>query len=240
MTHRALLIVHQEHSDSGLVGQLLRDRGYELDQRCPAIGQSLPTTLSEHDAVVVFGGPMSSNDDDTLPFIRTELDWISTVLESQTPFLGICLGAQLLARVLGANVTHHPNGLREIGYYPIRPTEIGQPYFERPMQVYHWHQEGFELPEGAVLLADGETFPNQAFRYGRNAYGVQFHPEITAPLIEKWTSLAAEQLVLAGAQARDAHFDGHARHADEVERWLSRFMDQWLNLSPPPVTPSKH
>lgn len=233
MTQRALLIVHQEHSNPGLVGQMLHARGYTLDIRCPAIGHALPDRLDDHAAVVVFGGPMSANDDDTLPFIRTELDWIPNVLDQQLPFLGICLGAQLLARSLGARVAPHEDGLREIGYFPIQPTEAGQQYFKKPMHVYHWHQEGFELADGASLLAGGEWFPNQAYRYGENAYGVQFHPEITAPLIDKWTTQAADHLTLAGAQPRDAHFEGHARYAEQMEQWLSDFMEHWLSRDRP-------
>lgn len=102
---KILIVVHQETSDPGLVGQLLRENGYDLDIRCPAIGHSLPSTMESYSGTIVFGGPMSANDDNTLPFIRTELDWIPIALESEKPYLGICLGAQMLARVLGGKVT---------------------------------------------------------------------------------------------------------------------------------------
>lgn len=238
------MIVHQPTSEPGLVGHLLQAQHHILDVRCPAAGATLPSILDDHAGVVVFGGPMSANDDETLPFIRTELDWIERVLTSETPFLGICLGAQLLARVLGATVSRHPEGIREIGYVPIQPTPPpnGTPNpLASLQQVYHWHQEGFELPHTATLLATGEVFPNQAFRYG-NAYGVQFHPEITMPMIERWTTEAADHLLLPGAQPREVQMQQHQDHGPKVADWLNQFLAQWLNStaatgqSAPPVS----
>ncbi|WP_309229540.1 glutamine amidotransferase [Oscillatoria sp. FACHB-1407] len=225
-----LVIVHQATSDPGLVGQLLRSHGYTLDIRCPNLGHDLPTTMNHHEAAVVFGGPMSANDSETLPFIRTELDWIETALESGKPYLGICLGAQLLARVLGATVSPHPEGMTEIGYFPIQPTPAGQPLFSTPMQVYHWHREGFELPSGSVLLATGDTFANQAFRFGKNAYGVQFHPEMTHEIMERWLENAPECLILPGAQPRDKHLQGYQLYAANLRRWLENFLQHWLEM----------
>lgn len=223
-----LVVVHQKTSNPGLVGEKLRSRGYHLDIRCPATGDPLPKTMAHHAAAIVFGGPMSANDDDTLPFIRTELDWIATALSAQKPYLGICLGAQLLARVLGATVSPHPEEQREIGYFGLRPTAAGNPYIPNPMAVYHWHQEGFTIPAGAVKLAEGDTFPNQAFAYEDTAFGLQFHPEITHHLIHEWTHRGAEQLSLPGAQSRDVHFLNHERFATTVDDWLDTFLDRWL------------
>ena len=171
---------------------------------------------------------MSANDDNTLPYIRAELDWIEMAIASDKPYLGICLGAQMLARVLGAKVAPHPEALREIGYTPIQPTIAAQNSFERPMQVYQWHKEGFELPSDAVLLAAGEVFPHQAFRYGDRAYGLQFHPEITETLIELWISRAGEQLSFPGAQPREEQLQKHAHFGTTVEDWLQNFLSRWL------------
>lgn len=231
---KALLIVHQETSDPGLVGQLLQSYGYELDMRCPALGQALPDNLNDHAAAVVFGGPMSANDCDSLPFIRTELDWIPLALESGKPYLGICLGAQLLARALGATVTPHPDGVKEIGYFPIAPTSAGHRDFSQIPYVYHWHGEGFEVPQGADLLAAGDVFSNQAFRYGSRAYGLQFHPEITAEMMQRWTTTAPEQLDLPGAQPAHEQLQNHQRYGPLVEAWLDGFLQRWLGLSAEP------
>ncbi|MBF2033880.1 MAG: glutamine amidotransferase [Leptolyngbyaceae cyanobacterium T60_A2020_046] len=225
---RILVIVHQETSNPGLLGEKLRSRGYRLEMRCPALGDPLPTCLTSYAGVVVLGGPMSANDDDTLPFIRAELDWLPTVLTADIPYLGICLGAQLLARVLGAQVQPHPTGQREIGYFPLRATVEGRSLFPEKMWVYHWHGEGFDLPPGATHLATGDTFPHQAFRYGDMAYGLQFHPEISQALIEDWTVRGAEQLTLPGAHSRDRHLHDHQRWGRTVDHWLTAFLDRWL------------
>ncbi len=225
-----LVVVHQPTSTPGRVGEVLKSLGFALDQRCPALGQPLPATLDGHSAVVVFGGPMSANDDH-LAFIRQELDWISTVLAAEKPYLGICLGAQLLARSLGATVTSHGAGQREIGYYPVLPTQAGQGILPHPLMVYQWHQEGFELPVGSHLLATGSIFPHQAFRYGRQAYGLQFHPEITTTMVNHWTTEGADQLALPGAQGRPYHLSQHRLYSPGVESWLRQFLAQWIGVS---------
>lgn len=225
---KILAITHQENSEAGLIGQMLQAEGCVLDLCCPAMGAELPPHLADHDGVIVFGGPMSANDDNQLPYIRTELDWIPLALVTQKPFLGICLGAQMLARVLGAKVAPHPEQWREIGYAQIYPTPAADNPLAALNRVYHWHAEGFELPKDATLLATGDQFTNQAFRYGEAAYGLQFHPEITETMIQRWTVEGADHLTLPGAQARQAQLDHHQQHGTAVAGWLSTFLRQWL------------
>ena len=115
-----LIVLHQETSTPGRVGNVLRALGHGLDIRRPRFGDPLPETLEEHAGAVVFGGPMSANDPDD--YVRREIDWIAVPLREQRPLLGICLGAQMLAMHLGGRVAPHPQGRVQIGYYPIRPT----------------------------------------------------------------------------------------------------------------------
>src|SRR5215831_10591956 len=172
------IVVHQQHSRPGRVGALLNKRGYELHRICPNFGCHLPQDMSDYAGVVIFGGPMSANDCGSLAGIRSELEWIPKVVEAGVPFLGLCLGAQLLTRALGGRVGPHPDGHIEAGYVTIEPTEAGRPWIKGPMTVYQFHREGMDLPDCCELLATGETFFNQAFRYGPNAFGFQFHPEV--------------------------------------------------------------
>lgn len=228
MSEKVLLVVHQEHSDPGRVGQKLRKLGYETDIRRLACGDPLPATMDEHAGAVIFGGPMSANDD-IIPFIRSELDWIPMAIASGKPYLGICLGAQLLARAMGAKVGPHPDGYHEIGYYRLRPTPDGASLFSEDFHVYEWHGEGFALPTGAVRLAETDHFPNQAFRVGERAFGFQFHPEVNETIMRRWTTKAAHRMVLPGAQCRERHFLGLAAHDGRIDRWVEDFLARWLN-----------
>lgn len=229
--HKVLLVVHQETSTPGRIGHKLARRGFKLDIRRPCMGQTLPEDLTDYAGVVVFGGPMSANDCSQLDFIRYEIDWIGRPLNQGVPYLGVCLGAQMLARHLGGTVSPHPEGRAEIGYYPLRPTDHGHALGPWPEQVYHWHREGFSLPSGAVLLAEGNDFPNQAMRYGETAFGIQFHPEVTLAMMHRWTVRAAHRFVLPGAQGREAHLEGKLIHDHAVAHWLDRFLDHWLGTA---------
>jgi GMP synthase (glutamine-hydrolysing) len=223
-----LVVLHQEHSTPGRVGNVLRALGHRLDIRRPRFGDLLPETLDHHAGAVIFGGPMSANDPDD--YIAKEIDWIEIALKEQRPFLGICLGAQMLARQLGAQVAPHPEGQTQIGYYPIRPTRAGLALCPNwPDQVYHWHREGFELPAGTELLAEGDDFPVQAFRSG-HAFGFQFHPDVTYAMMHCWT--ARGQMDLPGAQPRHLHFEGRAMHDVTERAWLKDFIDGWLKRMP--------
>ena len=175
---KVLIVLHQDHSTPGRVGTLLAQRGFALDVRRPSLGEPLPKTLAEHAGAIVFGGPMSANDDH-LDWVRREIDWLAVPLSENKPLLGVCLGAQMLARHLGVQVFTYPDKRSEIGYYPIAPTTDADRLCAAafPRCVYHWHCDGFELPRGARLLAasDGE-FPNQAFAFGLARAGVAVPP----------------------------------------------------------------
>jgi GMP synthase (glutamine-hydrolysing) len=226
MRQPILIILHQEHSTPGRVGYALQQLGFALDVRRPRFGDPLPTTLSEHTGAVIFGGPMSANDEDD--FIRREIDWIAVPLKEEKPFLGICLGAQICARALGGRVYPHPNGHAEIGYYPIRPTPAGLAVVNPwPEQVYQWHREGFDLPGGAELLAAGDMFEVQAFRYGRS-YALQFHPDVTRLMMHKWTARGHQRLEMPGAKPYAAHFADRAVYDYSTRAWLDVFLDRWI------------
>ncbi len=228
MKKNILVILHQEHSTPGRVAHRLIERGFHLDARRPRYGDPLPATLSEHDGVIIFGGPQSANDSDD--YVKREIDWTDVPLREDKPFLGICLGAQMLAKKLGARVDFHPEKLVEVGYYPLRPTPEGAKLMEWPDQIYQWHREGFDLPSGAVRLAESDVFANQAIRVGRAAFGVQFHPELTTKMVYRWTTLGHERLALPNARPRAEHFEGRALHDGKTQQWLDRFLDLWTGL----------
>ena len=231
-SRRILIVLHQEHSTPGRIGRLLVENGYRLDIRRPRFGDPLPATMDAHDGAIIFGGPMSANDDEA--WLREEIDWIGTPLAAGKPFLGICLGAQMLARHLGHRVAPHPEGRVEVGYYPIRATQQGGSLCRCafPNQVYQWHREGFDLPSGATLLAQGDVFEAQAFSYAGCAYGLQFHPEVTYAMMCKWTIKGHDRLKLPGALSREMHLRGWYLHDAAVAEWLAAFLRTWLRGGP--------
>ncbi len=231
---KVVCVVHGSHSNTGRIGRTLAGQGFEALRCCVKEGDSLPEDLDGIAGAVVFGGPMSANDDRNLDFIARELAWIDRVLESGTPFLGVCLGAQMLARCLGAQVKPHDEGWHEIGYTEVAPTEAGRELLDGVRFFYQWHGEGFELPAGCELLATGASghFPNQMFRAAPQVYGVQFHPECTLDIVRLWMREASHKLVERGAQQPDEQLAGAKKYDQLVDAWVPRFVERWLGGAP--------
>ena len=225
----ALFILHQQTSEAGDIANKLKIRGFNFEIRRPSLGDSLPTNLNNYSAIVVFGGPMSANDNDE--FMKKEIDWIGLVLQSEVPFLGICLGAQILVKYLGCKVEKNPNEISEIGFYKIQPTENGIKMFQSQDVFYQFHTEGFELPSGCELLAKGDIFTNQAFKY-KNCYGLQFHPEVNIYLHLKWLFLVLIKkphiLFKNGAQNIFYQLWLRIKYNSSISRWLDNFLDNYL------------
>ena len=224
-----LIILHQEHSTPGRVGAVLKAMGARLDIRRPSCGEPLPATLADHSGVVVFGGPMGAND--TLEWVRREIDWLETPLAEHKPLLGLCLGAQMLARALGARVFSYDDKRSEIGYYQIEPTPMGDRLCSVPFRA----QSTSGIPTASIWptaasssLSAGPNFPNQAYRYGRHAIGLQFHPEVTYHMMCRWTHRGDERLTRPGALARPEHLGGWFQHDGLVAAWLEAFLPAWL------------
>ena len=146
-------------------------------------------------------------------------------LKENRPFLGICLGAQMLVRHLGGKVQGRPDDKAEIGWYPLHPTERARLLMHWPNMVYHFHREGFDRPQGAELLAECDTYPNQAFRYGENAWGLQFHAELTRAMMQRWVVHGAHRFVLPNAQQGRDHLEGRMLFDGALKLWLSEFLD---------------
>jgi GMP synthase (glutamine-hydrolysing) len=224
-----LIVLHQEHSTPGRVGLRLKARGYGLDIRRPRFGDVLPETMAEHSGAIIFGGPMSVNDPDD--FLKRETDWLKVPLAERAPFIGLCLGAQMLARHLGAAVGPHADGHIELGWFGLTSTEAGSKLTRWPDRVHQFHKEGFGLPSGATLLAEGaaETFPNQAFAYGETAFAIQFHVELTTAMVGRWTGRIGERAKLPGGQTQAMHLEGRALHNWKTQAFLDAFLDLWLS-----------
>ncbi len=176
---RAHYLQHVPFEGLGRIEPWLRAAGYEIT--CTRFHESmrLPDPAEVH-LLVVLGGPMSVNDQDTFPWIVQEMEFIRSVIDAGRSVLGVCLGAQLIASSMGARV--HRNQVKEIGWFPVQrvsPIPSSVFCFPSSVEVFHWHGETFELPPGAVLLARSEGCENQAFQLGRSVIGLQFHLETT-------------------------------------------------------------
>ena len=141
------------------------------------------------EAIVSLGGPMNVYEEEKFPFLKAEDQFLKKAIKEEIPILGICLGSQLLAKACGAKVVKSP--VKEVGWFKINLQKIAQsdPLFkglDKTIDVFHWHEDMFEIPEGATLLATAEGCPHQALKVGACAYGVQFHIEITGKIIADW------------------------------------------------------
>jgi len=220
-----LIILHQARSAAGRVGQLLQAAGFPLDIRRPVLGEALPPTLTHHSGAVIFGGPMSANDEDD--FIRQETEWLKVPLLENKPFFGICLGAQMLARQIGGRVARDAGGLVEAGWYPIEATSAGKDLFDWPQKVYQFHREGiYDLPREAKILARGKTFPTQAFRFGEQAWGIQFHAELTQMMMQRWVVHGAVVFNDEGAQRGHEHLQGRLIYDAPLRTWLEQALNR--------------
>ena len=204
-----------------------------------AQGHSLPLPdPNVYDLAVVYGGPQLLTDlQPGEEFLLDEVAWVKDFVRAGGTYLGLCLGAQILAKAMGARVYRHPEGAREIGTYPIYATPAGQAQLGLPatMQVYHWHRDGFEMPEGATAMATGDLFPNQAYTLSPRVLAVQFHPEITQKMIANWADRAPEDADMApGAQHRQTHLASYAPHEGQVQKMDQHLAAILINLSDRP------
>jgi GMP synthase-like glutamine amidotransferase len=184
-------------------------------------GEVLPVNLRGIEAVISLGGPMSVYEDEAFPFLKGENVFIKEILKKSIPFLGICLGSQLLAKAEGAKVGKSPK--KEIGFSGVQLTEAGKRdilFKDLPsdLRVFQWHEDMSEIPENSVLLASSAACPHQAFRVGKNAYGLQFHVEVTPAIVDSWIDAYAKnkkQPVFTNIRnefsENKASFDAHAK-----------------------------
>jgi GMP synthase-like glutamine amidotransferase len=230
---RALVLQHIACEPPGVYEDVLLERGATIDRVELDEGEPLPDWRG-FDLIVAMGGPMSVNDEREHPWLVDEKRLIRDAVSAGTGFWGACLGVQLLASSLGASV--HTGATPEVGVLPVTLTDEGatDPVLSglpRELPTLQWHGDTFDLPRDAVRLAGSPAYPNQAFRWGRAAYGVQFHLEVTGSMAREWAQVpayvdslertlgpgSAEQL-FADFDAASATMQNHARAM--FERWI--------------------
>lgn len=223
---------HVAFEDLGILEDLFAERGWTVQYIEAPVADWTAVELSAPDLVVVLGGPISANDEADYPFLAPEMAQLKKRLEARKPTLGLCLGAQLIAKALGARV--HRAAAKEIGWSPLLLTGAGHTSPCKHLSadqtfMFHWHGETFTLPEDAVLLAGTELCPNQAFILDEAILAFQCHPEVRGPDLEKWfTGHALEISITPGVNVPLLRADTR-RYAAVLERQARLCFNAWLD-----------
>jgi len=223
---KLLVFQHVAFEILGTLNPLLREEGFRI--RYVNFGRypHAEPSLDGYHGLVVLGGPMNVDDVAEHPHLATEVRVIQQALERGMPVLGICLGAQLIAKALGARVTRNPRA--EIGWYDVKLTAEGKrdplfTFFRSSEKLFQWHGDTFEMPRGAAHLASSPDCAAQAFRYGHNVYGFQFHLEVDERLVERWLRVPSHQRELEALRG--------PRGAEQIRRQTPRHIRRLNELS---------
>ncbi|WP_339531247.1 MULTISPECIES: glutamine amidotransferase [unclassified Pseudomonas] len=225
----AIALRHIHFEDVGTLDVVLADEGYTLIYLDPTVDTIYREQVLQADLLIVLGGPIGAYDENLYPFLHDELELVRQRVASGKPLLGICLGAQLIARAMHAKV--YPLGVKEIGFSALTLTPAGQ---DSPLAalmdtpVLHWHGDQFDVPDGAVLLASTPVGAHQAFAVGRTILGLQFHLEANTTHIEQWLVGHASELAHAGIDLVALRATA-AGLGDRLTRAAGNVMRAWLN-----------
>jgi GMP synthase (glutamine-hydrolysing) len=222
-----LAIRHVPFEDLGSFALLLAQSGYAIRYVDAPTADFMQLEKLPQDLLVVLGGPIGVNDGADYPFIAPELKFIEARLKRDLPTLGICLGAQFMAKALGARVYKGTGA--EIGWKPLSFSDSGQtsPLRHLDGPVFHWHGEVFDLPAGAVNLAATDLAPCQAFACGNTALALQFHPEVTARGLEQWYVAHTGELRGQAIHPEDLR-RASQRLAPALESRAAAFLVDWI------------
>jgi GMP synthase (glutamine-hydrolysing) len=229
----AIAIRHVHFEDLGLLGQVMEGQGYKIAYREAGVDPLDSRDLVTADLLVVLGGPMGVYDDEVYPFLCHEVAAVRRRLESERPTIGICLGAQIMARALGERV--YAGGVKELGWAPVTLTEHGRTSVLAPLDglaVLHWHGDTFDLPDGARHLARTDLVANQAFALGKFALALQFHLEAVPSQMERWYIGHACEIAATSGIDVPALRAQAARHAAALDAAARRVFTDWLAALP--------
>ncbi|MGH7797956.1 MAG: type 1 glutamine amidotransferase [Candidatus Binatia bacterium] len=223
---KLLVLQHVAHELLGTLNPLLKRAGFRIRYVNFARYPDAQPSLYGYDGLIVLGGPMSVNDANRLPHLISELKLIEDAMRREIPVLGICLGAQLIAKTLGADV--YPNAEKEIGWYDVSPTEeaFSDPLLmelQKTEKIFQWHGETFDIPKSTRHLAFSSLCANQAFRYGSKVYGFQFHMEVDAPMIHRWLRVAENRKEISSLR--------EANYLERIDNDTPEYMARLTELS---------
>ena len=223
---KILVCQHVAYEILGTLNPLLKNRGFRIQYVNFGRHPEQQPAIDKYHALIILGGPMNVDETKRYPHLAYEIKMIEQAMKLNIPVLGICLGAQLIARALGAKVSKNPQA--EIGWYDINKTKLGEEehvfkHFSANEKIFEWHSDTFEIPNGAAHLASSPTCDSQAFCYGENIYGFQFHLEVDQAMIERWMKLpnhSKELLNLKGSTG-----------CAEIRRGNQAYLERLIQLS---------
>ena len=231
---QALAIRHVAFEDLGNLADVLHQNGFDVAYMEAGLDDLGQIDALEPDVLAVLGGPIGAYEEDIYPFLLDELRLLERRLTAGLPTIGICLGAQLMARALGAKV--YPGPAKELGWAPLRLTEQGR---HAPMRhlsadrtaVLHWHGDTFDVPQGAIHLAATPVYVNQAFAWGKRGLAIQFHPEVTARSIERWLIGHACEIGTTPEVSVFQLRQNTRRYAADLQVQAMQFWQAWLDAA---------
>ena len=223
---KVLVLQHVPYEILGTLDPLLRGAGYRIRYVNFSREPNAEPNIDKYQGLIILGGPMNVDMTDEYPHLATEVRLIQRAADQGIPILGICLGAQLIAKAMGAQVRKNP--VKEIGWYNIALTDAGKTdpvmrHIEDSRLIFEWHGDTFDIPDCAVHLATGATCAHQAYRIGENIYGFQFHLEVDAALVERWLSTPVYQAEIESTNGQIC--------PDQVRRETAQHIDQLMDLS---------
>lgn len=204
---KAVIIQHQREVPAGRVLEVLVELGWEAEVLLMEEGDDIPASLEGFDCLVLLGGTMNVDDLAGYPYLENLRLFTAAAISKGFPVLGLCLGAQMMSRAAGSRV--HRGRFGEMGWCEVHLTREGQvdrvlEGIKSPLEVFHWHEDSFDLPPGAVLLGKSGRCPHQIVRIGEKSYGFQFHPEVDREIIMNWiNTYRAEVENLMGPEGPD-------------------------------------
>ena len=240
---RILVFQHVPYEPLGLLDPMLREHRHRVRYvnfgRPDAVAPNLAFSgVNSYAGLIVLGGPMNIGQESDYPHLDHEKEAIRQAVNLGMPVLGICLGAQLLASALDAKV--YPANKTEIGWHPVYQTDDGKTdpvtrHFGEAEQIFQWHGHTFDIPEGAICLLRSDCCPNQAFRYGDNAYGFQFHLEVCRDLIERWLTVPQhrDELSDLAPNAADCIRRDNESHLPKSRQLADQVFGEFIDLLPP-------
>lgn len=227
-----LIFQHIECEGLGSAAQILSEANLELRYIHLYKGQSPPADWQNAAGLIFLGGPMNVYQEQQYPFLKVENEIIKEAIRQDKPTLGICLGAQLIAKAAGAKV--YPGEQKEIGWYPLYLTPQAHEQgldFTSPLIVFQWHGDTFDLPARAIPLASSDLFPHQAFRLGKNIYALQFHLEVTLPMIKEWFDVYKEETsCFFSPQQHEEIHQASCRQINTLQQHAQNFFQQFVKL----------